>query len=472
MIGKRNAAGGVLVLLARLLGLPAVPPCRASSLDQAPPNSSSKSACQPRTDASPEAPRPYLRQLLGNPAWLDLTAEYRLRYETEDARYRPGELGSDQQLAHRTRLRMEVCAAPSPFRFVVEFEDARAQLTDSGSTVNQNHVRELGILQLHVKLVTQSLFGRKLASELQFGRLNMDLGKRRLVARNLYRNTTNRFDGLHWRVDAPKKWDFQAFLVQPVVYSLPDLNRGRRQGYFWGAYFQDRRHSWMNRDFYYLHLYEDLKTVPVNPRNLRTFGTRLYANPPAHGWVWDFEAIWQSGRTGKLDHFAHLENVEAGYEWSSPWQPLLQFQYTYASGDRDPSDNRLERFDGLFGARRFELAPTGILGLFSRSNLNAPGWRLLLKPAPRLQLTFVHRGWWLAQSRDEWRGMGRRDPTGASGTRIGQHWEAVARLRATRNLEFEAGYVRFLPGGFVQHQFPGRTVPDCNYFYVMKELRL
>jgi len=167
-------------------------------------------------------------QSLPAPDWLDLRAEYRTRYETEDRRYRVGETGSDQQLAHRSRLRLGVRDALDPFRFVAEFEDARVNFTDSGSTVTAIHVRELGVLQLHAKLVADSLFGSGLHTGLQFGRLTMDLGKRRLVARNLYRNTTNRFDGLRWWINAPKRWNFQAFVVQPVNYAAPDLNRGRR----------------------------------------------------------------------------------------------------------------------------------------------------------------------------------------------------------------------------------------------------
>ena len=38
------------------------------------------------------------------------------------------------------------------------------------------------------------------------------------------------------------------------------------------------------------------------------------------------------------------------------------------------------RFDTLYGARRFDFGPTSIYGPFIRSNLNSPALRLFFKP--------------------------------------------------------------------------------------------
>lgn len=61
------------------------------------------------------------------------------------------------------------------------------------------------------------------------------------------------------------------------------------------------------------------------------------------------------------------------------------------SGDGDPNDGRTERFDTLFGARRFEFGPTGIYGLLARSNVNSPGVKLDLRPKPGLALMLAYR---------------------------------------------------------------------------------
>lgn len=419
---------------------------------------------------APELPRPYLQELFRTPQWLELEGEYRMRYETEDNRYRPGETGGDQQLAHRIRLRLGIRRGLGPLRFLAELEDSRVSLADSGSTITNIHVRKHGFLQLYGALVTNTLFGRPLHSEVQFGRLSFDLGKRRLVARNLFRNTTTRFDGIRWRLSAADRWELQWLLLQHVLYAPPDLNRGRRQGYFWGVYYQNSQHSWLRHDLYYLHLYETQKQVGPSYRQLKTFGARLYSAPSEGGWVYEIESAWQFGRSAGLKDFGHLQNVEAGHRWSTAWKPLVLFQYTYASGDRNPYDDRNQRFDGLFGGRRFELAPTGIYNLIPRGNLNAPGYRVVLNPLPTLELTFIHRDFRLAQSRDQWVGVGRRDVTGKSGTHLGQQPEGILRWKATRNLDYSVCYLRLLPGNFVRNTVPSNGRRATNYFYISQEV--
>jgi hypothetical protein len=46
--------------------------------------------------------------------------------------------------------------------------------------------------------------------------------------------------------------------------------------------------------------------------------------------------------------------------------------YDFASGDEDSTES-FEGFSTLFGARRFEYGPTGIFGLFARSNMTSIG---------------------------------------------------------------------------------------------------
>ena len=74
----------------------------------------------------------------------------------------------------------------------------------------------------------------------------------------------------------------------------------------------------------------------------------------------------------------------------SRWSPRLIFQYDYASGDDDPNDADNNRFDTLYGARRFDFGPTGIYGPFARANLSTPGMRIKLKPAANMLLAFLH----------------------------------------------------------------------------------
>ena len=84
--------------------------------------------------------------------------------------------------------------------------------------------------------------------------------------------------------------------------------------------------------------------------------------------------------------FAH---ASAGYTFDAAWTPRVRVAWDYASGDADPNDGQNNRFDTLFGARRFEYGPTGIYGAVFRANLNSPEIRLILKPNKQVTIIVV-----------------------------------------------------------------------------------
>ena len=64
---------------------------------------------------------------------------------------------------------------------------------------------------------------------------------------------------------------------------------------------------------------------------------------------WDVEAMNQVGRIGLQDVEAWAFGSLAGYTLTGlPWKPRLGIQVDAASGDRSPTDNRLNTFNPLF----------------------------------------------------------------------------------------------------------------------------
>jgi hypothetical protein len=147
--------------------------------------------------------------------------------------------------------------------------------------------------------------------------------------------------------------------------------------------------------------------------------------------------------------------------------------YDYASGTSNPDGSKSHTFDGLFGARNFELTPTGLFGPFFRSNISSPGIRLKLHPLGILDVDLKYRAWWLAQAKDEWVGSGLQDPTGDSGKFLGQDIQVRVQWHPTLNTTFEVGYDRFFKGSYIKDQtdIPGNPPSnDTNYFYIQSEL--
>lgn len=421
----------------------------------------------------------YLSSLLNTTAWIDVAGEFRVRYEGKTNPSRRGEFGSANQAALRTRIRLGVSG--KVFRFLIEGQDSRAEFVDSGERFSTSTESTNDLLQLFGSATFRNIGSSGLRMDFHVGRLTMDLGRRRLVARNRFRNTTNAFDGVHGHLARGKQWQLRAFLVQPVARELEGVSDlfGADDTLFWGVYYKNRQIPWLRINVYYF----GLNDRPPNVTRLRqfsTYGLRLSKRPHREAFDYEVETAWQVGTagttTGKKDHFAHMHHVEIGYTFKVRATPRLVIQYDYASGTRNPGGSQNGRFDSLFGGRNWELMPTGIYGPFFRSNISSPGARIFVHPVRRIPVTLMlkYRAWWLAQSRDAWVGSGLQDTTGGSGNFLGQDIEVKARWKFSRNLKISVGYDHFFKGSYVENlaKVTGNpSATDTDYFYVQTEIK-
>jgi hypothetical protein len=252
----------------------------------------------------------------------------------------------------------------------------------------------------------------------------------------------------------------RAFFSRPVRLDPDALDRSQASRLFWGAWLTARRWRLVQWELYGLRLDESTRTV--TRRRLTTLGGRLFK--PASPGEADYEAelAWQGGTRQDRDHRAFFAHLEAGFTFRRGRMRLVGF-YDWVSGDRNPEDDRSERFDTLFGARRFEYAPTGIYGPFFRGNIQGPGARVLLVPTPPLEVMLAHRALWLSQAKDAWVGSGLRDPAGSSGRFLGHHLEVHVRWRPRRFLFAEAAWGRFFKGEYLDRVPGSPRTPDSDY---------
>ena len=238
------------------------------------------------------------------------------------------------------------------------------------------------------------------------------------------------------------------------------------------------KYKWFHTDLYSYFLFDETKpgTVPGLNRSLSTPGFRVFKQPSRGEFDYEAETIWQVGRSAlveggpRLKTFAYMQAIQVGYTFDLPWQPQLLIRYLYASGDRDPNDNRNGRFNLLFGPTTFELNPAGIFEVFNRSNISSPGWRLTIQPTDLIRVSFQHRVFWLVQSRDQWINTGLQDPTGRAGNFLGHFLEARGRWVLSSNVWLEPGWCYLAKGSFTSNllaQGVAGTPTDNNssYFY-------
>ena len=100
----------------------------------------------------------------------------------------------DEQLDLRSTLFAEYDAGV--VRIGGELYDSRAWLTEPGSAVSANEINTLELVQAYLAADFDDALGEGSKASAQFGRMTLNLGSRRLVAADDYRNTTNGYTGL------------------------------------------------------------------------------------------------------------------------------------------------------------------------------------------------------------------------------------------------------------------------------------
>ncbi|HNP60064.1 MAG TPA: alginate export family protein [Nitrospirales bacterium] len=416
----------------------------------------------------------YLSAALNAPKWLDLGMTARLRREGFDYPFKTDQKGSTWQWATRSRFRAS--ARWKAFRAQLEFQGSTNGVDSATDVVGTSTLTAGNVQQLFVALTLPDVWRTGLRTDLHVGRINLDIGSRRLVARSRFSNSSQAFDGIHWNLANEGQWQFRTFFSEVVSNTRAADRLGlftNSGNLFWGLSYETYQLSWSRIHLYYFGRDEDAEGEQV-ARSHSTFGVRLYQPPRIGSFDYDGETAWQVGTLDGQDHFAYFQHFSLGYTFALPWAPRILAMYDYASGTDSANGNYNQTFDNLFGARRSELTPTSLFGPFYRSNISSPGIRLILNPLPVLRLDLKFRAWYLAQSRDAWVNSGLQDPSGAAGNVLGQDLEVGVRWNPSPNLSIDAGYDHFFKGSYITNQtnVPGNPpAQNTNYFYIQTEVR-
>jgi hypothetical protein len=420
-----------------------------------------------------------LQSASGAPDWLSITGSYRLRYEHMENTFRVVGPAQDEILV--SRLRLHARASGERFYGGFELEDARAWLHGDLTPVGTDDVNALEPLRAYIGYRNDEF-------DIQVGRMTMNVGSRRFVARNVTRNTTNGFTGINAVWKNPDRFALQAFFTMPVARLPNNLERSRLRDnefdldqehwerIFWGLHTSGVRiGKGLDTEWYLLGIREeDRPSLPTRNRDFLTLGTRW--RKVTEAWSFEFEAAVQHGKTRAsilpsdvtdLDHRAWFTHVEYGRKLAGRWQPSLILRFDYASGDEDPDDGEFNSFDTLFGARRWEFGVTGIYGALARSNILSPGVALRLKPRPSIDLGIDYRPAWLASDRDFLITAILRDRDGNSGSFIGHQLELRWRWRPQASMVSVDVSAAYLWKGEFLKNAPLAPPPHNTFFWYL-----
>ena len=407
---------------------------------------------------------------------LKITGSLRLRYELLEGQYRPALPSRDDAITIQTAIAAEY--RTGPWRIGAELIDSRGYLIDAPGAVSTSEVNALELSRAYVAVNLGDV-------DLTAGRFHLNLGSRRLAARNAFRNTINSFTGL--RAD----WRGQNGDLLTAFYTLPHTRlpkdragvidnqvRWDQESFdltFWGAHYtRPGLFSNFRLEANILGLNEaDGDNGPNRNRQLVTAGARLVRPPAPETLDIDIEAAWQIGtiRTSlaasapRQDVRAFFLHAEAGYSFAGPSRLRISALLDIASGD-DPRDKSFSRFDTLFGARRWEFGPSGIFGALARTNIIAPGIRMEATPAPRWDVMALWRPSWLYDRRDRFSNGGPVDPLGTSGRFAGHMLEVrVGHWLIDKRLRLEAGTALMTSGALLDNAPNASGFGDTRYAY-------
>jgi Alginate export len=290
---------------------------------------------------------------------------------------------------------------------------------------------------------------------LRLGRQEMTIGSSRLISASQGLNVKRSFDGLvtvlrtgAWTVEGGA-----ARLVRVGGGAFDDTSTTEQQ--FWGAALARRGLFFKGGagGIYYLGVDRALSRYAqgFGPETRHTIGGKFTGV-----WAWfdiNYDLIGQWGSFAdepvrawavSLDHSVRVS------QW--PWRPRFTLRFNSASGDRDPSDPRLQSFNPLFPGSAY----SGAVGLLGPTNLTDLTPAIQLQAPHRLVLIFEAPTYFRTSLRDAIYNIELRPLIYNASIReryVGANPGVVAIWQATPHLSLTGVITRFLPGAYVKGSF-------------------
>lgn len=418
------------------------------------------------------------------PSEISISGETRARYEVLNGQFRANGTGDDQLLLFRTLIHAKWDTGPVTLGF--ELQDSRTYQGDNGTPLSNSITNPLDFLQAYVKFDDLKLDAiPDWKADLKLGRQTVSVGSKRHIERVDFANVIKSYTGAYLTAHHSDKSEFHAFLVVPTarfpnqsdelfdnVLSGDEEQWGRQ---IWALHYRRANAFESLASDIWLELFaygleeEDTDTFQTPDRSYFEPGFRIFRKPKVGQWDIDLDAALRTGTryatsaatdTQSLSVSAEMVFLALGYTFQTRWSPRFAFEYYYASGEDDPNDLSFDQHERLFGSRRSDLNNTSIHGPLTPANLNAPGFRMEIKPSERLDARLYYHAAHLASKKDSWVIAKLRDPTGQSGSFIGHTIDARARYWIIPDsLRAEVGASFFIHGEFAK---TAPSAPDAD----------
>ncbi len=332
---------------------------------------------------------------------------------------------------------------------------------------------------------------------LKVGRQELSYGEERLIGAFAWNNIGRTFDAAKMRLQTPAfAADF--FASRPVIPEDGRFNVPNDYDWFSGVYATVSLVPKHSLELYLLSRNASLQAPAAEPRpqfpqpsarDIYTAGGRLKSAPGQLGpWDYTLEGAYQfgdyrdprlviGGDSPRLRQDAFMAIAQGGYTFTDTWaKPRLGMEYSYSSGDNNPTDHTHRTFDNLFPTNHKFY---GYMDFISLQNIQDVRGIFQLRPHPRVSLAVEGHGFWLANTHDSFYNVGGVPRGGLSATAgdnyginpnygsfVGTELDVIAGWAVTRFAQLEVGYGHFFVGDYIRESLSAVGSQDANYVYL------
>ena len=340
---------------------------------------------------------------------FDVSGSFRVRYESLNNPIFPTSSTAREQSNQRLSTRFIVNSTVSyqNLAATIEIRDSRVFLDENDPTLTANQVNTLEPTQFFITYKPERESSLYEVSAIKVGRMELDYGSRRLLAKTAYRNATNSYDGIVVEARVAD-WQVHGVYVLPVSRFPTDsesldgneraFDKSFSERKFFGVYAASKDNNvklqsyWLKED--------DSEALATRNRALYTLSVD-YTQPFDNGLITNIEVVGQTGTsyqtasandTVEKDVRAYMLFGYVGKQITD--NTFLRAEVDYISGDNDTSDDTISDFDTLYGVRRFDFGPTDVYQAMPRRNLKAVGLRSVSKPAKAHNIMLGYKAMW------------------------------------------------------------------------------
>jgi hypothetical protein len=206
-------------------------------------------------------------------------------------------------------------------------------------------------------------------------------------------------------------------------------------------------------------------------QNRVTLGLRVDGKVAKESIDFTGEGAYQLGSmdarlaTPESDISAHAFVLKAGYTAPVAMKPRVGIEYDRASGDSDPTDDKFETFENLFPTNHLYY---GYMDYVGWRNMQALRLSVSVKPTATSGVSLDYHMFSLAETSDRWyqatgATFGPAPTAGNTESDLGQEVDLVGYLMVKEKVRLEAGLTQFMPGDYVDVNFPANDVSQFVY---------